>query len=147
MIYLWHSDEGIPFHKGQESQAELGEKLGIAIAEKGPQLLRPKERRFLTSGFAEGRFFQHTVQVSKSGDRAFFTILSIRFEAAFLGGQFVFVPEKDTDNFMRVILPDQRPYMMVALPGEEPNMVRIVDLVYHYSGKMYVPLEVSFSRN
>lgn len=147
MIYLWHSDKGVPFYRDSEGAEELGQRLVLAITEKAPELLLPRERRPLTSGFVNERFFEHVVHVSEDGEQAIFTVLSIRFNAVLLGGNLVFLPETDVNDFMRVILPDQRPYMMVAFPGEEPGMVRIVDLVYYYPEKMQTFLDCSFSRN
>ena len=147
MIYLCHFEQGVPFHQVKESQTEFGEKLGLAVANKEPQLLRPRERRLLTSGFVEGRFFQHTVQVNKSGNHASFTVLSIRFSPALLGRNLVFLPESKINNFKRVIISDQNPFMAVALPSEEPGLVHIVDLVYYRPSVSKVRSRFHFSLN
>lgn len=147
MIYLCHFENGVPFHQAKESRADFGERLWFAVANKEPQLLRPRERRLLTSGFSEGRFFQHTVQVSKSGHQASFTILSIQFDPALLAGNLIFLPESEINNFKKVIIPDQNPFMAVALPGEEPGLVHIVDLVYYRSSEdsIHSPLQLSLN--
>lgn len=147
MIYLWHSNKGVPFHQEKESQTDLGEKLRLASMHERPQLLRRGERRLLTSGFSNGCFFQHSVQVSRNRHRARFKVLSSRFAAAFLGGQLVFLPEDGVNNFMEVIIPDQRPFMMVALPDKEPGLVRIVDLVYYRPPIRQTQQRLSFSLN
>jgi hypothetical protein len=149
VIYLCHFEQGVPFYQKQESQADLGEKLWLAVANQEPQLLRPRERRLLTSGFIGERFFQHSVRVSRTGRRAIFTVLSTRFHSALLEGNTIFLPESEISDFRRVIIPDQNPFMAVALPGGEPDMIRIVDLVYYYqplAGKRVRP-QFRFSLN
>ena len=131
MIYLCHSQGGgVPYSGDLEDREMLGATLGAFVERQTPTLLLPGRYR-LTSGFSGESFYLHHVEVCPDG-RGIFMVLSIRFSAEPDEKTSLFLPVKTTE-FKRVVLPDQRPFMMVAIRDrDDPGTVYIMDLVYYF---------------
>ena len=129
MICLWHSDTGVPYNQRVEGNEELERKMVETIAQQTIALLSPGVYS-LTSGFAHGMFLQHKLVVRYDG-KGLVSTLPIRLREIQSENEPLFVPSY-IGKREEIVLPDQRLFMMIAIPDDEdPEVIRIVDFVFH----------------
>ncbi|MDP4007517.1 MAG: hypothetical protein Q8P55_02940 [bacterium] len=146
MIYFWHSDNGVLFKKETAGREEFGETVAKIITCEKPVLLSPGIYP-LTSVAIDSDFHQHKIVVRTDG-RGLLVTQPIRFHEERVNGDILFLPQGGIRERKILILPEHSPYGMVIMQDKEPDMARIIDLVYHYPEEPDVVLsEVSFFLN
>lgn len=133
MIYRLHRPNGIPYSRWRIE--EFAERITMEIQKGGSVMLLPRDEPYpLTSGFdpGTGEFCLHEIVPLMEGG-GFFSIITIPFSGKRSSrGCPLYLPGEGATRKRRIVLPDDRHFVTVAVATDDPDNLLVVEFIYYH---------------
>ncbi len=131
MIYRAYFPEGI-LYRQDEGPKVLACRIEQAVKAAPPVMLPPRDAPYmLTSGTFGGKSHQYSMFVQIDG-RGILAVTTIDLQRITREGHPSYLSDPDTESVKLLVLPDTRPFFMIALTGMNPGELQIVEMLYYY---------------